>query len=82
MVRRILLIDDDVEITTQINQILMNNGFVVTVANTPQQALDALVERYEYVLCDYAMGQLDVFSFFSQLKEIQPLVILLLMSGF
>ena len=82
MVRRILLIDDDVEITTQINQILMNNGFVVTVANTPQQALDALVERYEYVLCDYAMGQLDVFSFFSQLKEIQPQVILLLMSGF
>lgn len=82
MVNRVLLIDDDVEIATQVNQILMNNGFVLTVANTPQQALDALVERYEYVLCDYAMGQMDVFSFISQLKEIQPQAILLLMSGF
>lgn len=82
MVNRVLLIDDDVEIATQVNQILMSNGFVLTVANTPQQALDALVERYEYVLCDYAMGQMDVFSFMSQLKEIQPQAILLLMSGF
>lgn len=82
MVRRILLIDDDVEITTQINQILMSNGFVVTVANTPQQALDALIERYDYILCDYAMGYMDVSSFVCQLKEIQPQAILLFLSGF
>lgn len=82
MVYKLLLIDDDVEIAAQINQILTTNGFLVTMANTPQQALDALVERYDYILCDYAMGNMDVSAFLCQLKEIQPQAILLLLSGF
>lgn len=80
MTVRLLVIDDDVESSTQINHILIEKGFSVTLANTPQQALDALVERYDYVLCDYAMGQMDVCGFIRQLKGIQPHLIVLLLS--
>lgn len=81
MIIRLLVIDDDVESSTQINHMLIEKGFSVTLANTPQQALDALVERYDYVLCDYAMGQMDVCGFIRQLKGIQPHLVVLLLTN-
>jgi DNA-binding response OmpR family regulator len=51
-----LVIDDHVEFSEQINQTLIDNGFCVTKANTTMQALDALIERYDFILWDYVFG--------------------------
>ncbi len=72
MISRILIIDDDVEFSSQLAYCLNSNNYTVTTANSAQEALTYLVEKFDLVFCDAAMPELEIKSFVIQLKEIQP----------
>ena len=72
MINRVLIIDDDVEFSSQLASCLVNNNYFVAVANNLQVALSHLIERFDLVFCDAAMTDLEIKDFVIQLKEIQP----------
>ena len=49
---KILLVDDDIELTDLLAEVLRLTGFEVEVANNGQEALDKLNESHQLVLLD------------------------------
>ena len=52
---KILLVDDDIELTDLLAEVLRLTGFEVEVANNGQEALDKLNESHQLVLLDIMM---------------------------
>ena len=66
----ILLIDDDKEMTDEVSEILVDNGYRVTVANDGLHG-DALLssDSFNVVMLDLKMPGLDGISILKRLKE-------------
>ena len=52
---KILLVDDDIELTDLLAEVLRLTGFEVEVANNGQEALDKLNASHQLVLLDIMM---------------------------
>lgn len=67
--RRILLVDDNVETSKLFKEVLVLDGFDVSVAYDGQEALERLkVERFDLVLLDIQMPKLDGIGFLEKVK--------------
>ncbi|QPB43537.1 response regulator [Rodentibacter haemolyticus] len=56
---KILLVDDDTELTDLLAEVLSLEGFIVDVANNGQEALDKLEQNYALILLDVMMPVLN-----------------------
>ena len=56
---KILLVDDDIELTDLLAEVLRLTGFEVEVANNGQEALDKLNASHQLVLLDVMMPVLN-----------------------
>ena len=52
---KILLVDDDIELTDLLAEVLRLTGFEIEVANNGQEALDKLNSSHQLVLLDVMM---------------------------
>ncbi|MFL6395308.1 MAG: response regulator [Nitrososphaeraceae archaeon] len=67
---RILLVDDDVDITTSLKIGLEDNGFVVDAFNDPLLALSNFKPGiYDLLLFDIRMPQLSGFDLYDKIKK-------------
>ena len=66
---KILLVDDDIELTDLLAEVLRLTGFEVEVANNGQEALDKLNASHQLVLLDIMM---PVLNGIETLKKISP----------
>jgi DNA-binding response OmpR family regulator len=67
---RILLVDDDVDITTSLKIGLEDNGFVVDTFNDPLLALSNFKPAiYDFLLFDIRMPQLGGFDLYDKIKK-------------
>jgi two-component system, OmpR family, response regulator ChvI len=67
---RILLVDDDVDITTSLKIGLEDNGFVVDTFNDPLLALSNFKPGiYDLLLFDIRMPQLSGFDLYDKIKK-------------
>ena len=67
---RILLVDDDVDITTSLKIGLEDNGFVVDTFNDPLLALSNFKPGvYDLLLFDIRMPQLGGFDLYDKIKK-------------
>jgi two-component system alkaline phosphatase synthesis response regulator PhoP len=67
---KILVIDDEPEITEIIEAFLDNAGYTVTVENTPNRAIDQAKDlRPDLILLDIMMPGTDGYSICNQIKE-------------
>lgn len=68
--RRVLLVDDDVDITTSLKIGLEDNGFTVDAFNDPLSALSNFKPGlYDLLLFDVRMPQLDGFDLYDKIKK-------------
>ena len=75
MTKRILLIDDEPDITFTIKDILEDNGFQVDSFNDPILALNYYkVDFYELVILDIKMPTMDGFELYLKIREKDPKV--------
>src|SRR5919198_2223871 len=67
---RILLVDDDVDITTSLKIGLEDNGFIVDAFNDPLETLSSFKPGlYDLLLFDVRMPQLSGFNLYDKIKQ-------------
>ena len=72
---RILIVDDEVDITTVYTLGLQDNGFKVDAFNDPLQALsDFKSGSYDLVLIDYKMPKMNGFKLYKEIRKIDDKV--------
>ncbi len=75
MTKRILLIDDEPDITFTVKDILEDNGFKVDSFNDPILALNYYkINFYDLVILDIKMPKMDGFELYTKIGEKDPQV--------
>ena len=70
MKKKILVVDDEPDITTSIKNGLSRNGFEVTTFNDPTAALASYnVGTYDLLLLDIRMAKMNGFELYRELKK-------------
>jgi len=80
----VLAIDDNEEFRTLITELLQPFGFEVTAVANPVKALEKFTQerdKFQLVLLDYYMPQLDGAKTFEWLKKLNPTVKVIIVSG-
>ncbi|WP_323943134.1 response regulator [Aeromonas hydrophila] len=76
---KILLVDDDLELTQLLTEILTLEGFQVTVAEDGEEGLQRLAEQhFNLVLLDVMMPKLNGFAMLAQLRKTHDTPVLML----
>jgi len=81
---RVLAIDDNEEFRTLISELLEPFGFEVHAVANPVKALESFThekDKFQLVLLDYYMPQLDGAKTFEWLKKLNPGVKVIIVSG-
>ncbi len=81
---RVLAIDDNEEFRTLITELLEPFGFEVNAVANPVKALESFTrekDKFQLVLLDYYMPQLDGAKTFEWLKKLNPDVKVIIVSG-
>jgi len=81
--KKILIIDDDVDICTLLSKFLTRNGFEVNSSHNGSQALEFLKRsKIDLVLCDFRLGDMDGATVMSKIKELYPGVPVIIITGY
>lgn len=76
---KILLVDDDLELTQLLTEILTLEGFQVTVAEDGEEGLQRLAEQhFNLVLLDVMMPKLNGFAMLTRLRKTHDTPVLML----
>jgi DNA-binding response OmpR family regulator len=68
--QKILIVDDEPDITLSFKMILENNGFKVDVYNDPVEALNSFTaSSYDLLLLDIRMPKMDGFQLYDELRK-------------
>jgi two-component system response regulator HydG len=80
---RILVIDDDEDIATLLRRFLSKNGYEVETASSGTDG-EKLVEivKPDLILCDYQLGDMDAATLLPRIKEKNPDVPVLVITGY
>jgi len=80
---RILVVDDEVNITDAIKRALEKTGFVVDASTDPLAALE-MVQRgaYDLIICDVKMPKMDGIQLLNKIKEHDPSIGVLMITGY
>jgi DNA-binding response OmpR family regulator len=80
---RILLVDDEPDITFSFNMILEDNGFVVDAFNDPLDALSSFKRGfYDIALLDIRMPKMNGFELSSELRKTDEKMKIVFMTAF
>ena len=75
MTKRILLIDDEPDLTYTLEKVLQDNGFKVDTFNDPILALDNYqINFYDLIILDIKMPKMDGFELHIKIREKDPKV--------
>lgn len=75
---KILLVDDDIELTDLLAEVLRLTGFEVEVANNGQEALDKLNSSHQLVLLDVMMPVLNGIETLKKIRQISNVPVMML----
>ena len=74
-IKKILLVDDEPDVTYTIKNILEDNGFQVDAFNDPNFALKSYTSHYyNLVILDIKMPKMDGFELYTKIREKDPKV--------
>lgn len=80
---RLLLVDDEPDITGILKEVLEKEGFEVDAFTKPLEALEQFKPRqYDMVMLDVRMPDIDGFSLYEKLKEIDNRIKVTFMTAF
>jgi DNA-binding response OmpR family regulator len=73
--KRILLVDDELDITITFRMVLESNGFLVDTFNDPQGALSNFkADLYDLLLIDIKMPKMNGFELYQEIEKIDDKV--------
>jgi DNA-binding response OmpR family regulator len=73
--KRILLVDDELDITITFRMVLESNGFLVDAFNDPQGALSNFkADLYDLLLIDIKMPKMNGFELYQEIEKIDDKV--------
>ena len=75
---KILLVDDDIELTDLLAEVLRLTGFEVEVANNGQEALDKLNSSHQLVLLDVMMPVLNGIETLKKIRQTSNVPVMML----
>jgi DNA-binding NtrC family response regulator len=79
---KILLVDDEVVFTQNMAKLLTNRGYIVTVANSGDAAIQALEEKdFDVVVLDLKMPGMDGITTLKEIKKLGLLTETLILTG-
>jgi len=79
---QVLVIDDESQVREFVSQVLEDEGWRVTQADSAERAFEMLLEReWAAVFCDIVLGGVDGFSVLRRFKEELPQTKVILMTG-
>ena len=83
MKKRVLIIDDDMDMCTLLSRFLTRNGYETDVAYSGQKGLAKFEEEnFDAVLCDFRLGNMDGKEVMLAIKKIKPETIVLIITGY
>src|SRR5438552_7045662 len=83
MKKRVLIIDDDMDMCTLLSRFLSRNGYDTDVAYSGQKGIAKFEEEsFDVVLCDYRLGNMDGKEVLMSVKKIKPDAIVLIITGY
>lgn len=81
--KKILVADDDVDICTLLSRYLVKKGFEVSTSYTGTQAIEMLKKtRFDLVLCDFRLGDMEGSDVLLRMKEMYPEVPVIIITGY
>ena len=75
---KILLVDDDIELTDLLAEVLRLTGFEVEIANNGQEALDKLNSSHQLVLLDVMMPVLNGIETLKKIRQTSNVPVMML----
>jgi len=83
MKKKILIIDDDLDICFLLSRFLTRNGYDVDMAHTGGKGIAKFKEdKFDIVICDYRLGDKEGKDVLLEIKAIAPEVIFLIITGY
>jgi len=84
MKKKVLVIDDDIDMCALLNRFLTKNGYEVDTAHTGNKGLEKFKEgAFDIVLCDYRLGdKKDGKDILVEIKQQKPSTIVLIITGY
>lgn len=80
---KLLIIEDDMDMTLLLKRFLTKNGYEVeTVPNGKKGVAAFSAEKSDLVLCDYRLGDMDGVEVLKKIKDIEPSVPFIIMTGY
>lgn len=80
---KILIIDDDVDLCTLLGRFLSKNGYETEMAHSGAKGIAKFSEKkFDVVLCDYRLGDMEGKDVLTALKKVSPGVIVLMITGY
>src|SRR5690349_824084 len=81
--KRILIIDDDMDMCALLSRFLQRNGFETEAAHTGQKGLAKFNEqKFDIVLCDFRLGDKDGKDVLQEIKSVNPQTIVIIITGY
>lgn len=81
--KKILFVDDEIQILKALNRILMDTDYEVYTAESGQSALEFLEnESVDLIITDMRMPYMDGYELLSQVKKLYPKIIRIILSGY
>lgn len=81
--KKILVVDDDIDICNLLQRFLKKNDFDVATAYSGNSALSLLSNQpFDLVLCDYRLSDMDGRELITKIKEINPTAAIIIITGY
>jgi two-component system, NtrC family, response regulator HydG len=83
MSKKILIIDDDMDLCTLLSRYLTKNGFETAEAHAGNKGIAKFNEgKYDMVICDYRLGDMEGIDVLKTLRKENPSVKVLMITGY
>lgn len=80
---RVLVVDDDKVLQDSVKEALLYHNFAVDVANNGKEALHAVYkDKYDLVVMDVNMPEMDGISALTEIKKVDPSVIVIILTAY
>ncbi len=81
--KRILIIDDDLDMCSLLSRFLQRNGFETEAVHTGNKGIAKVTEsKFDIILCDFRLGDKDGKDVLQEIKAIHPQTIVIIITGY
>jgi two-component system, NtrC family, response regulator HydG len=83
MAKKILIIDDDIDLCILLSRFLTKNGFETETAHSGEKGIAVYGKsRFDAVICDYRLGDMDGIKLMKAIKELDPRASIIVITGY